>query len=207
MSKSPQFIRTDKAITNALISLLKVKSFEKITVQDILDETPVTRATFYAHFQDKYEIAERMLEEFINTENEIFARLSTEKKADYPQIIEQAFLQKRELVEALLKIRTDKVDLRMLLASGWKDKYLKESISPNKKIEAEIYAQAMTAFQLSFLDDSSATPFSINYIDHIMIEILIQTLQLDATETRAFLYEQMKKRDAVHDNSLPLGMN
>ena len=59
MSNNPQFQRTDKAIMQAMVSLLKKKSFEKITVQDILDETPVTRATFYAHYHDKYEVVEK----------------------------------------------------------------------------------------------------------------------------------------------------
>ena len=56
MQQNPQFLRTDKAIKQALIHLLNVKPFEKITVQDILDETPVTRSTFYKHFHDKYEM-------------------------------------------------------------------------------------------------------------------------------------------------------
>lgn len=47
MKENPQYLRTDKAIRQALIVLLKTKPFEKITVQDILDETPVTRSTFY----------------------------------------------------------------------------------------------------------------------------------------------------------------
>ena len=59
--KSPQYLRTDKAITNALIHLLREKPFEKIIVQDILDETPVTRATFYAHFKDKYDINNKLI--------------------------------------------------------------------------------------------------------------------------------------------------
>ena len=69
MQNNPQFVRTDKAITQALISLLKVKPFEKITVQDILDETPVTRSTFYKHFHDKYEIAEKMQQEFFEAQD------------------------------------------------------------------------------------------------------------------------------------------
>ena len=56
MQENPQFLRTDKAIKQALIHLLKTKSFEKITVQDILDETPVTRSTFYKHFHDKMKL-------------------------------------------------------------------------------------------------------------------------------------------------------
>ena len=66
MSNNPQFQRTDKAIMQAMVSLLKKKSFEKITVQDILDETPVTRATFYAHYHDKYEVVEKMLDHFLS---------------------------------------------------------------------------------------------------------------------------------------------
>jgi len=197
MSKA--FKRTDKAITNALIALLKTKSFEKITVQDILDETPVNRATFYAHFHDKYEIAERMLDEFLALEKDIENQMSTQKKSNYTKIIRNNFLQKRELVEALLKIHTDRVDLRMTLAALWREKYLRESDSPNKKMEAEMYAQVMTAFQLSFVTDDSPSHFSNNYIDHLMIEILIKTLQINPDETRAFLLKQIEKRDSIHD--------
>lgn len=64
MEKQTRLIRTKKAITNAFISLLEEKPFEKITVQDILDKTPVTRATFYSYFSDKYEIVEKMHEYF-----------------------------------------------------------------------------------------------------------------------------------------------
>lgn len=202
MANTKAFERTDRAITNALISLLKVKSFEKITVQDILDETPVNRATFYAHFHDKYEIAERMLNEYEALAKNIAEQLSIEKKSNYSKIMQTAFLQKKELVEALLKIRTDKVDLRMTIASGWRQKYLTESNSPNKETEAEMYAQAMTAFQLSFMTDNSSTHFSSTYVDHLMIEILLHVTKIDAEETRAFLYEQVQKRDSLHDSKL-----
>lgn len=198
MSKA--FERTDKAITNTLIALLKTKSFEKITVQDILDETPVNRATFYAHFHDKYEIAERMQEELLSLEKDIENQMSTQKKSNYPKIIQDNFLQKRELVEALLKIHTDRVDLRMTLATRWREKYLIESDSPDKKIAAEMYAQFMTTFQLAFVTDDSPSHFSTNYIDHVMIEVLIKILQLNPDETRSFLLKQIEKRDALHDN-------
>lgn len=202
MSKSKAFQRTDNAITNAFISLLKVKSFEKITVQDILDATPVNRATFYAHFHDKYEIAERMMEEYIQIEQEIRDTLAAEKKTNYAQILQKFFLQKREFTEALLKIHTDKVDLRSYMALTWREEYLKSSNSPNKKIEAEMYAQLRTAFQLSFLDDNSSPVFSLDQMDNMMIEILIHTMQLDSEETRKSLHELMNRRDSQHDNKI-----
>ena len=81
MKRTAQFIRTDKAIMQALIALLKEKPFEKITIQDILDETPVTRTTFYAHFKDKYEIAERMQEEYLRMQKHMQETMGQKKKS------------------------------------------------------------------------------------------------------------------------------
>lgn len=43
----------DKAIVQTFCLLLKQKSYEEITIQDILDATPISRAAFYQHFVDK----------------------------------------------------------------------------------------------------------------------------------------------------------
>jgi AcrR family transcriptional regulator len=37
------------------------KSFEVITVQDLTERATVNRATFYAHFEDKYILAEQSM--------------------------------------------------------------------------------------------------------------------------------------------------
>lgn len=55
-SKDLRVVKTHKALTTALISLLKEKKFENITVQEICDVAMVRRATFYTHFSDKYEL-------------------------------------------------------------------------------------------------------------------------------------------------------
>ncbi len=95
MSESPQFIRTDKAIKQALITLLKNKPFEKITVQDILDETPVTRSTFYKHFSDKYEIVEKLQEDFFVSQMEIRKALFENSNA-FTTYLKQQSLQNQE---------------------------------------------------------------------------------------------------------------
>jgi len=41
---------------NAVLKLLNRRNFEKITVNDICEEALVSRATFYAHFNDKYDL-------------------------------------------------------------------------------------------------------------------------------------------------------
>lgn len=55
-SKDLRVIKTHKALTSSLITLLKEKKFENITVQEICDTAMVRRATFYTHFSDKYEL-------------------------------------------------------------------------------------------------------------------------------------------------------
>jgi AcrR family transcriptional regulator len=54
----PRVTRTRNLIRDALKSLLSEKSFESISVQDIAERATVNRATFYAHFQDKFALLE-----------------------------------------------------------------------------------------------------------------------------------------------------
>jgi AcrR family transcriptional regulator len=45
--------RTQQLIRSALLSLIREKGFEALTVQEIIDRANVGRATFYAHFDNK----------------------------------------------------------------------------------------------------------------------------------------------------------
>jgi len=46
-----------KHFGDTLTDMLKRLSFEEITVQMILDESTLSRSTFYRHFKDKYDLA------------------------------------------------------------------------------------------------------------------------------------------------------
>jgi AcrR family transcriptional regulator len=48
--------RSKQLLYSALMSLVGEKSFDKITVQDILERANVGRTTFYAHFQSKEDL-------------------------------------------------------------------------------------------------------------------------------------------------------
>jgi AcrR family transcriptional regulator len=50
----PRVKRTRKLLQDALLDLLGEKSFDAITVQDIAERSTINRATFYAHYVDKY---------------------------------------------------------------------------------------------------------------------------------------------------------
>ena len=61
-------IKTKKILYETLIELMKTKTFEEIKVSDICTKALINRSTFYAHYDDKYEL----LLEFINSLKEEF---------------------------------------------------------------------------------------------------------------------------------------
>lgn len=194
MSHSSSFIRTDKAIMQAFIDLLKVKSFEKITVQDILEKTPVTRATFYAHYHDKYEIAERMLEQFFQLRDAIRAKLETMSSSKMDSFIRKNYSSNHELIEALLKIRTERVDLRQALVDEYETFYLKHFSHKGTFAEARIYAQARAELDLCVIRDELPV-LSFEESNEVMMAITLKLLRLDGDEeVWNFLRKKLKQK-------------
>jgi AcrR family transcriptional regulator len=50
----PRVRRTRQLIVDAFMALLSEKGFSSLSVQDITARAQINRATFYAHFADKY---------------------------------------------------------------------------------------------------------------------------------------------------------
>ncbi len=54
--------RTRRHFYEALIELIQKHGFQSITVKDIVERAGYNRSTFYIHFQDKFELADNLLE-------------------------------------------------------------------------------------------------------------------------------------------------
>lgn len=182
MERNTLYQRTDRAIIDAMLRLLKEKSFEKITVQNILDETPVTRATFYAHFHDKYEVAERMQEMYVQMLREIPAQMTDMDRTQYPKWIKKSLVRHGELIRALMQIRTDRVDMRAVTAEMHKRRYLSQADSDSAGAEADIYAQAMTALQMAYLNGNDRALEDEDYYDKVMVEVFLRILHLETDD-------------------------
>jgi AcrR family transcriptional regulator len=55
--------RTRKSLQDAFIELTIQNGFDAVTVADITQRAMVNRATFYRHFQDKYDLLEQYMED------------------------------------------------------------------------------------------------------------------------------------------------
>ncbi len=52
--------RTLRLIQDAMIGLMGERGFERTTVRDITERAMINRATFYLHYEDKYDLLQKM---------------------------------------------------------------------------------------------------------------------------------------------------
>ncbi|MFC3041448.1 TetR/AcrR family transcriptional regulator [Virgibacillus xinjiangensis] len=70
----PRILRTRRLIMDAFIELSGKKEFKDITIKDITTAAMINRATFYYHFDNIYDLLEKVLSEvlLINLEGSIY---------------------------------------------------------------------------------------------------------------------------------------
>jgi len=59
----PRVKRTHQLLQQALLELMQAQRFASITVHDIAERARLNRATFYAHFEDKYHLLDALIRE------------------------------------------------------------------------------------------------------------------------------------------------
>jgi AcrR family transcriptional regulator len=87
-SRDPRVRRTQQLLQQAFLDLLMQNSFEAITVKDITQRAMVNRATFYAHFDDKYALLDETIRAIF--QRMLHARLppmAVTSRADLEQVV------------------------------------------------------------------------------------------------------------------------
>lgn len=153
MKRVNQFERTDRDITNALLSVMERKSFEKITVQDILDEAMINRSTFYQHFTDKFAILERLQERYIGGITERMDTVMKEENWDLGAI-NQVFCtyinEHRSKMKKLLSVRSENLDMEGQMCALF-SRYLGQSGNQLSEFEREALAGMLVRFMVYLL--------------------------------------------------------
>lgn len=59
-------LKTQEALKQAVIGLMGEKKFDEITIQDIADRANLNRGTIYLHYQDKFDLLDKLIEAHFN---------------------------------------------------------------------------------------------------------------------------------------------
>lgn len=102
--------KTHKALLDALLTLLRRRNFNDITINDLCSEAFVSRATFYSHFNDKYDLLnyyltgvrksvikdvykydelEREINQFISSNKKVIANIVKEANSETIKILRE----------------------------------------------------------------------------------------------------------------------
>ncbi|WP_338452908.1 TetR/AcrR family transcriptional regulator [Niallia oryzisoli] len=71
--------RTRQIIYDTFISLISEKGFTQISIKDITNQANISRSTFYAHYQDKYDLLDKIIQEKLSE----LGKLLTESKSNF----------------------------------------------------------------------------------------------------------------------------
>ena len=96
-------IKTKRAIKNAFLILRAQKPIEKITIRELAALAEISKATFYLHYQDIYDLSEQIGKEVLaNILNSISRPENVLEKADvFTREITTGFFSQINLIQLL----------------------------------------------------------------------------------------------------------
>lgn len=141
--------RTRKLLSQALLSLIEHHSFHSISVKEICEEAMVHRATFYTHFNDKYDLLayslKEIAEEFHFTDSnleEVHLKLFN-VAIKYKRLFSQLFLEERDSLRYVI---------RKEMTMGMKQEISSDAKTPSISTSSEIGIAVLAGATLGVLN-------------------------------------------------------
>ena len=136
----------EQMLMQSLKELVLVIPLEKITIKEITDKAQVIRPTFYNHFQDKYEVVERIIKDEIL---QPIRPLLQNDMIDESMILIFSNLQKENSFEEIVRKCVEELLLEFMISKTGekvvKDRWLTPAMI------AKYYAQSMTFVVMNWI--------------------------------------------------------
>ena len=121
-----RIIKTNKVLFEALITLMEQKDFEKIKISDICDQALINRSTFYAHYEDKYDLLLAMINDLKNNlERELKENKEEDISKNYFMELLKILInhvdEKRETYNSILKNDKNGIVMGFLIDVSYRD--------------------------------------------------------------------------------------
>lgn len=81
-----RIIRTNQRLATTYLELLRHKEFAAITVKELCDQADVDKATFYKHYQDKYDFTEALVLQELANYRQVLIQRFTVKETNLDQL-------------------------------------------------------------------------------------------------------------------------
>lgn len=138
--------KTKNALYNTLMELMKTKSFEEIKVSDICSEALINRSTFYAHYNDKYELLKDAIDNLKNSLiEELNKNVQTSNTKEYYlemiSILLNHIEEKRSIYQQIMLNNRNSIMVDILYDVLDHDITSKIKKNKNEKIPGEIIAK------------------------------------------------------------------
>lgn len=143
-----RIIKTNKILYETLLNLLKEKPFEEIKVSDICEKSLINRSTFYAHYNDKYELLASYISDMKQELTEELSKNTniSNSKEYYLEMINLFFTNiehKKEVYASIMINNRNSITMDMLYNALNDDimKHLENDDTFNMEIPTEIIAK------------------------------------------------------------------
>lgn len=150
--EDPRVTKSYKMLYDAFLGLLTEQPFNKITVAAICKKADLNRSTFYAHFEDKYQLLTCCFSDMITDITD--EMLLSDKIEDLGVHIFEVIKKYHYLYEEII-IKKENYELRDILhnviAQDLKNKYLKGDLVKQKMLEVNIYAECYAGSIISII--------------------------------------------------------
>ena len=183
--KDRRVLKTEKAIREAFLSLLKEKDLNQITVSEISKRTDLGRGTFYLHYRDVYDL-------YDHVENELYRELEQIFVNAYPSNEPQNLM---NLTEGITKFIYENRDVFLILV---RLEGSAKTISKLKSFFSKIILQE--SVKLSGSDNADydvvETIFTVSGVVGVLEEWLNNGIALPQEQVASMLHRILVKLNA-----------
>lgn len=179
-----RIVKTRRSIETAFMELLKERSFEQITVRQLIENALISKGTFYAHYLDKYDLAEKIayatLQEFrLGIQERMAATIEGSDLKVIMASLRRTLTTTIPRLNLLKKVRTENLDVDREMRAIITGEYLdfQKKRGANLK-HPDLRAHIITTFILGFLEWQRTHPFE-NSLDEYVNEISLTVTEYE----------------------------
>ncbi|THB60660.1 TetR/AcrR family transcriptional regulator [Vagococcus silagei] len=153
-------IRTKKMIIEAFLSLVNEKGYEAVTIQDIADKAMINRATFYAHFKDKPDLYDYVMEYAVSN----LSGILDANKLNKSKFIELKSIEKS--LTSIFQLIKEEQNFFCMLTEGSSSEIFRKKLSD---VLSTMYEETFSKLRITENDIEVPISFIIEYMTSIFI--------------------------------------